>query len=482
MKPSHASIVADEVLSDAERVIEGARLTMGGTVVGTVAARDEGLAAANYGECFVRDFAVTAAAWLPRGQSEPVACFIRTLADVQSRTTKVQGGLRPAEGLMPASFSIQRDEADRASIVADFGQRAIGRVVPVDSALWWLMILRAYQHATGDTELARSEGVRDAIERILALYLKPQFEMLPSLLVPDGSAMIDRRMGVHGHPIDVQVLYWAALRSARKLIGSDHPLQEELFERLVALGHHLRKDYWLDRARIEQIRRFPVEEYGPTPRNPWNLHPDAIPAWTMSWLHDDDVGYFAGNLGPSRLDVHLFMLGNLLAVSTGLASPQQATAFFDMIELHERDLLGASGVKLMYPPLEGRDWHTLTGSDHKNVAWSYHNAGTWPMLLWPLASAARAAGRTGLAERILAQAAPRICRDGWPEYYDGPYGGLVGRQSRLQQTWSAAAVAAASQLLREPDRDDPFAFDHDQELEDAISAAEDIPASGEQRG
>jgi hypothetical protein len=279
---------------------------------------------------------------------------------------------------------------------------------------------------------------------------------------------------VHGHPLDVQVLFWAALRAARKLIDPEHPLQKALFDRLVALGRHLRQDYWVDRARIEQVRRFPVEEYGPTPRNPWNLHPDAIPVWTMAWLSDGG-GYFAGNLGPSRLDVHFFALGNLLAVSTCLATPAQASALFDMLERHERDLLGKGGVKLMYPPLEGRDWETLTGSDQKNVPWSYHNGGTWPMLLWPLASAARVAGRTELARRVLTSAAPRIRADGWPEYYDGPFGGLVGRQARLQQTWSAAAVIAADALLREPDRDDPFAFAHDEELEDAIANAADIP-------
>ena len=194
------------------------------------------------------------------------------------------------------------------------------------------------------------------------------------------------------------------------------------------------------------MRRYPVEEYGPTPMNPWNLHPDAIPAWTMAWLSHGG-GYFAGNLGPARLDVHLFALGNLLAVSTGLASEAQAGALFDMFERPERALVGVSGVKLMVPPLEDRDWVTLTGSDQKNVPWSYHNAGSWPMLLWPLASAARVAGRTSFAARVLEVAGPRLRDDGWPEYYDGPYGGLVGRQARLQQTWTAAAVLAAATLL-----------------------------------
>jgi hypothetical protein len=36
-------------------------------------------------------------------------------------------------------------------------------------------------------------------------------------------------------------------------------------------------------------------------------------------------------------------------------------------------------------------------------------------------------------------------------------------------------VIAADALLREPDRDDPFAFARDEELEDAIATAADIP-------
>jgi glycogen debranching enzyme len=484
--------VVPDLLADARAVLRRAHLAYRGEIVGTVAARDPTFEIANYGECFVRDFAVTAAVWLTHDPSDgdqapgttnraAVANFIRTVAEVQAKAAAGSEGLRPPPGLMPASFSVDArggpdGEPDPdAELVADFGQRAIGRVVPVDSALWWLWILGAYQRVTGDRGLGRSPAVRAAIERVMTLYLQPQFEMLPSLLVPDGSAMIDRRMGVHGHPLDVQVLFWAALRATRKVLEPTHPLQPKIRERLAALGHHLRTDYWVDRTRIEQVRRFPVEEYGPTPRNPWNLHPDAIPSWTMAWLGEGG-GYFAGNLGPSRLDVHFFALGNLLAVSTGLATEEQAQALFDLLERHERDLLGVGGVKLMYPPLEGRDWETLTGSDHKNVPWSYHNAGTWPMLLWPLAAAARVAGRTELAVRTLQRTAARLAADGWPEYYDGPYGGLVGRQARLQQTWSAAGALAAAMLVADEGAHDPFAFERDDELEEAIAKERAIPA------
>jgi hypothetical protein len=462
--------------ASAAEVLGRAQLRFGGEVVGTVAACDPGPALLNYRECFVRDFAVSAAALLAAGKARSVRAFIVTVAKLQAHGG-ADAGMRAAPGLMPASFAVVRDagasegEGTDERIVADFGQRAIGRVAPIDAALWWLLILRAYRRATGDEELQRTTEVRDAIEGILSLYLQPQFEMLPSLLVPDGSAMIDRRMGVYGHPLDVQVLFWAGLRAACELLDAGDPLRDRAFERLVALGLHLRRHYWLDRARIEEIRRYPVEEFGDARRNPWNLHPDAIPTWTMAWLSEGG-GYYAGNLGPAKLDPRFFALGNLLAVSTGLAPAAHADGLFSLIERHERDLLGETGVKLTYPPLEGRDWALLTGSDQKNVPWSYHNGGSWPMLLWPLASAARAAARVELARRVLDGAVPRLHRDDWPEYYDGPYGGLIGRRARLRQTWSAAAALAATALLRDPEADDPFAFARDEALETALEGGQ----------
>jgi len=463
-------------------VLQRAQLRFGGEVVGTVAACDPGPVLLNYRECFVRDFAVSAAALLAAGQARSVRAFVVTVARLQAHGG-VDAGMRPAPGLLPASFAVVRDagasegEGAEERIVADFGQRAIGRVAPIDAALWWLLILRAYRRATGDEELQRTPEVRGTIEGILSLYLQPQFEMLPSLLVPDGSAMIDRRMGVYGHPLGVQVLFWAGLRAACELLDAGDPLRDRAYERLVALGLHLRRNYWLDRGRIEEIRRYPVEEFGDAQRNPWNLHPDAIPTWTMAWLSEGG-GYYAGNLGPAKLDPRLFALGNLLAVSTGLAPAAHADGLFSLIERHERDLLGETGVKLAYPPLEGRDWALLTGSDQKNVPWSYHNGGSWPMLLWPLASAARAAGRVELARRVLQGAVPRLHRDDWPEYYDGPFGGLIGRRARLRQTWSAAAALAATALLRDPEAEDPFAFARDEALEAALEGTEPAVDAG----
>lgn len=47
--------------------------------------------------------------------------------------------------------------------------------------------------------------VQTGIKLILNLCLSDGFDMFPSLLVTDGSCMIDRRMGIHGHPLEIQV-------------------------------------------------------------------------------------------------------------------------------------------------------------------------------------------------------------------------------------------------------------------------------------
>lgn len=65
--------------------------------------------------------------------------------------------------------------------------------------------MRAYGKLTGDYALQERVDVQTGIKLILNLCLSDGFDMFPSLLVTDGSCMIDRRMGIHGHPLEIQV-------------------------------------------------------------------------------------------------------------------------------------------------------------------------------------------------------------------------------------------------------------------------------------
>lgn len=461
-----ADVLPAGVAESAWSVLDAGRMHLRGAPVGLCASvEDDGDDGLNYRECFTRDFAVAAAALLARGDHEPVRGFLTTLRSLQAQDHHLDC-VRPSPGLMPASFRI--DAAKNGErVVADYGQRAIAGVAPVDAALWWLLVLRAYRRASGDVALAREPETIAAIERILDLYLAPRFEMVPTLLVPDGAGMIDRRMGVYGHPLDVQALFFAALRAARELLPGDHGLQAAVLQRLGELGHHVRRHYWLDAERLGVLYRFGVEQFGDDAYNRFNIYPDTIPTWSMRWLQQGG-GYFVGNLGPARMDFRFFALGNLLAVAVGLATEAQGRALFELLEAHQEDLLGVVPMKLVHPALEGDAWRTTTGADPKNRAWSYHNGGSWPFLTWPLAQAGRRAGAPDWLRDAVARGADRLRCDDWPEYYDGPLGGLVGRHARLRQTWTAAGVLAAGELLGDPSAPDPFAFEPDDDIEARI--------------
>lgn len=73
--------------------------------------------------------------------------------------------------------------------------------------LWWIILLRAYGKITGDYGLQERVDVQTGIKLVLNLCLTDGFDMFPSLLVTDGSCMIDRRMGIHGHPLEIQVSF-----------------------------------------------------------------------------------------------------------------------------------------------------------------------------------------------------------------------------------------------------------------------------------
>ena len=59
---------------------------------------------------------------------------------------------------------------------------------------------------------------RRRMRLILTLCLSEGFDTFPTLLCADGCCMVDRRMGIYGYPIEIQALFFMALRCARILL------------------------------------------------------------------------------------------------------------------------------------------------------------------------------------------------------------------------------------------------------------------------
>ncbi len=431
-----------------------------GQPVGTIAASDPDIAALNYDQCFIRDFFSSALLFLIKGKPAIVRNFLEATLKLQPKTGQLDCS-KPSRGLMPASFKI-KTAGTQEYIVADFGDHAIGRVAPADACLWWVILLRAYAISTQDWAMVHRDDFQEGIRVILELCLVTRFDMYPMVLVPDAASMIDRRMGLYGHPLDIQSLFYASLQASLEMLVPNQKNQsiiQSVKNRLVPLLKQLREDYWLDPERLNEIYRYQVEEYGEEALNQFNIFSDSIPFYRLAKWLPEAGGYLAGNLGPSQLDCRFFSIGNLMAIISSLTTEEQSHKILNLIELRWSDLISHMPMKLCYPALEDADWRIVTGADPKNRPWSYHNGGSWPVLLWMLTAAARKMNRAELAHHAIAVAEQRLINDNWPEYYDGPDARLIGKESRRYQTWTITGYLLAKELIANPSYLKLVAFD-----------------------
>ncbi|KAJ9188705.1 hypothetical protein P3X46_000075 [Hevea brasiliensis] len=443
-----------------------------GNPIGTIAANDPSdTSILNYDQVFIRDFIPSGIAFLLKGEYDIVRNFILYTLQLQS-WEKTMDCHSPGQGLMPANFKVRTvpldgdDSATEDILDPDFGEAAIGRVAPVDSGLWWIILLRAYGKCSGDLSVQERVDVQTGIKMILKLCLADGFDMFPTLLVTDGSCMIDRRMGIHGHPLEIQALFYSALLCAREMLAPEDgsaDLIRALNNRLVALSFHIREYYWIDMKKINEIYRYKTEEYSYDAVNKFNIYPDQIPSWLVDFMPNRG-GYLIGNLQPAHMDFRFFSLGNLWSIISSLATVDQSHAILDLIEAKWADLVTEMPFKICYPSLEGQEWRIITGSDPKNTPWSYHNGGSWPTLLWQLTVACIKMNRPKIAERAVKLAERRISRDKWPEYYDTKKARFIGKQARLFQTWSIAGYLVAKLLLDNPSAARILVNEEDSEL------------------
>ncbi|KAF6161987.1 hypothetical protein GIB67_020043 [Kingdonia uniflora] len=485
-----------------------------GQPVGTIAALDNSSEGLNYDQVFVRDFVPSALAFLMNGQPDIVKNFLLKTLRLQSWEKKVDR-FKLGEGVMPASFKVLHDPVrNYETLIADFGESAIGRVAPVDSGFWWIILLRAYTKATGDSTLAELPECQRGMRLILSLCLSEGFDTFPTLLCADGCCMVDRRMGVYGYPIEIQALFFMALRCAFTLLKQDaegKECVERISKRLHALSFHMRSYFWLDLKQLNDIYRYKTEEYSHTAVNKFNVIPDSLPDWVFDFMPVHG-GYFIGNVSPARMDFRWFCLGNCIAILSSLATPEQSVAIMDLIESRWEELVGEMPLKVCYPAIGSHEWRIETGCDPKNTKWSYHNGGSWPgrlsalhvpeitvfifstyaypqtylylisimddlsqnslwltmnvdaVLLWFLTAACIKTGRPHIARRALELAESRLSKEHWPEYYDGKLGRYIGKQARKFQTWSIAGYLVAKMLLEDPSHVGMISLEEDKQM------------------
>lgn len=152
------------------------------------------------------------------------------------------------------------------------------------------------------------------------------------------------------------------------------------------------------------------------------------------------------------------LLGNSLAILSGIAPPSRAAEIVDWVEEECAEMIKKGELAVGLPPnffpfvLRGDpDWHSRY--ENFNLPGDYHNGGVWPFICGFYVAALVAAKRYKLAEEklIALTALMRLSTDqnlefGFNEWIKAQNGKVMGQD---WQTWSAAMYLYAAKCVEE---------------------------------
>ncbi|KAK8693637.1 hypothetical protein V6N13_071211 [Hibiscus sabdariffa] len=179
-----------------------------GRPVGTLAAMDPTVEALNYNQRFSLSNETSQCWWRSRDSKE----FLLKTLHLQGWEKRIDNFT--LGGVMPASFKVlYESHRQKETLVANFGGSAIGRVALVDSGFWWIILLRSHIPSA----------------RMIVHFQK-------------CLSMIDRRMEIYGYPIEIQALFYFALRCSRRMLKPERDGKElikRIDKRITALSYHI---------------------------------------------------------------------------------------------------------------------------------------------------------------------------------------------------------------------------------------------------
>lgn len=281
----------------------------------------------------------------------------------------------------------------------------------IDATLWWLIALKAYARAFPGEGLERRLGAEAgrAIQWLqcqehprLALLAQNEASDWADIMPRSGFVLYTNALWYH-----VKRLYRLA-RAEQTRHHFNHlffPFGGELpeYRRLRLLGHYVR-----NRAKVRSLYLSFVN--------------------FSFWGEEGDV------------------LGNLLAILTGLADGARARAILRALRAAKVDEPWPARTVVTPIADDSPLWRVYMERHRQNLAWQYHNGGAWPMVggFWVMALAA--AGEQAAARAALARLAQANAVNGFQfnEWFHGRTGEAMGMPG---QSWSAAAFLLADAAL-----------------------------------
>ncbi len=278
----------------------------------------------------------------------------------------------------------------------------------IDSSLWYLIGHHVYAKAYNDRVLLQKYAKH--IKKAL-LWLQYQDPNEDKLLVQQPTMdWQDAFPHKYGRVLNTQALYYAMLR-----MYGDNGLA----------------------TRIQRVINGNIEQY-------------------LS-LYDKKLGYYLpwiwkNHDGDREQEEWFDTLGNLLAIVTGLATPEIARSILRHME--EQQINRPYPCRAIDPPLKpgGKEWHSYFEQCDAKTPYHYSNAGVWPFIGGFYVASLVKMGYCEKAEKelnLLAQANQKR-KDGgewgFQEWLHGKTGQAIGN-SEPYQAWSAGMYLFAAECV-----------------------------------
>ncbi len=284
----------------------------------------------------------------------------------------------------------------------------------IDSTLWWIIGLYAYSRAYKDKSILKKHAkhLKNALT-----WLEYQDPNEDSLLVQQPTMdWEDAFPHKYGRVINTEALYYAVLN----LTGQ----KKKAAKLKKILNGKTQKYLSLYDSKLGYYRPWIWKSHGPNPK-----------------YHEQD----------SWFDT----LGNLLAITTGLATPKIANKILNYIEKNK--INHPYPCKAIWPPIRkgDKEWHSYFDECEAREAFHYLNAGIWPFIggfyvvaLVKMKKFAKARKELELLARANQQARneKEVKEFGFYEWLDGKTGKVIGSSSPYQ-TWSAGMYLYAHNCL-----------------------------------
>jgi len=316
------------------------------------------------------------------------------------------------------------------------GRRDQGDPGGIDSNLWYVIGHQMLHRAFGAAKLLARH--REAIERAM-LWARYQDSDDDGLIEAQEAADWADLLANRGKVLYSNVLYAAALRAYADLADDvrlrDGAAHVALADRVVA---RLRRLHWVEAPLGLVDDPVHSDEHAETRR---------IRALTGSQLWRRP--YFLPWVGFRDFGDWCDVLGNSLAILTGVATELQRAAILDYCE--QVGVASPVPAKAIHPPIlpGSKDWRDYYRNGDLSMPHQYHNGGAWPFIGGFLIAACVADGRLVTARAYLERLAAALLGDGDPlgafnEWHHGQTGRAMGKPL---QAWSAAMFLFAKRAV-----------------------------------